>query len=174
MIENHARKRPEPLITALEDRHATAVRQLYKKSVGENKAGFIQDLSFHGDIIDQAKKIEQQGGVFWVVLLERQLVGFGALKPTDTPGVVELCKLHVSSDVQSKGIGKSLSLALIDHARDSGAREVSLHVTVSQTAALALYRKLGFQKTGQEVFETRLGDAGQKQIFDTVFMTLAL
>jgi ribosomal protein S18 acetylase RimI-like enzyme len=46
-----------------------------------------------------------------------------------------------------RGIGEQLTRALLDRAREAGAREMLLEVIVENEPAIALYDKLGFRKT---------------------------
>ena len=54
----------------------------------------------------------------------------------------------VRSGLRRRGVGAALLLACIDWARGRGAREVVLHVFPHNEAAVALYRKLGFEERG--------------------------
>jgi ribosomal protein S18 acetylase RimI-like enzyme len=58
---------------------------------------------------------------------------------------------------------------LISHARVLDYKILELHVTVTQTAALGLYKRLGFVETRREVFTHTDGTS-----YDTVFMDLVL
>ena len=58
---------------------------------------------------------------------------------------VELAKLGVTPEAQSRGVGRRLCEAVIDFARRSGAARVVLTSNHKLTAALRLYRALGFR-----------------------------
>jgi hypothetical protein len=45
------------------------------------------------------------------------------------------------------GVGQLLARSLLDRARDAGAHEMALEVIVENAAAVALYEKLGFERT---------------------------
>jgi len=149
-----------------------AVRRIYAESVAANPQGFVQDMSFHGDIMTQAADMTAEGGVFLVALLEDTPIGIGGLKPQKEYGIYELCKLHVLGTYHGKGYGKMLSWGLIDAARAKGADAVTLHVTATQEAAIGLYEHIGFERTDRKTYEVQLGNMIQS--FDTVFMRLAL
>jgi GNAT superfamily N-acetyltransferase len=53
----------------------------------------------------------------------------------------------VVRDRRGSGIGESLTRALLDQAREAGAREMVLEVIVENAPAIALYEKLGFTRT---------------------------
>jgi ribosomal protein S18 acetylase RimI-like enzyme len=58
--------------------------------------------------------------------------------------------LYVAEAARGAGLGRALTEAVIDRARERGCRRVELDVNTENTAALALYRSLGFEtgKTG--------------------------
>jgi ribosomal protein S18 acetylase RimI-like enzyme len=58
--------------------------------------------------------------------------------------------LYVRADARGKGLGRALTEAVLERARDRGCRRVELDVNSENPPALALYRSLGFEtgKTG--------------------------
>ncbi|WP_248360267.1 GNAT family N-acetyltransferase [Anaeromyxobacter oryzae] len=54
----------------------------------------------------------------------------------------------VAAGARRRGVGEALLLGALDWARAAGAAEVVLHVFPHNTAALALYRKHGFEDRG--------------------------
>jgi ribosomal-protein-alanine N-acetyltransferase len=77
----------------------------------------------------------------------------------------------VRSDRRGEGIGDALVLACVAWAEGRGAREVVLHVFPHNTAAIALYRKHGFEERGllRGAYPRRSGER-----WDAIRMTLAL
>jgi ribosomal protein S18 acetylase RimI-like enzyme len=148
-----------------------AIERLYARSVKSNPDGFIQDLSYHGRLTSKVRPWREDGGEFFVANLNGSLAGFGALARRSTV-MGELCKLHVGEEFQGRGIGRLLSMALISHARMRGFAEVSLHVTATQSPAVALYRRLGFQETGREL--VTIDVFGKSATFDTIYMIYPL
>ncbi|MBI1363717.1 MAG: GNAT family N-acetyltransferase [Proteobacteria bacterium] len=144
---------------------------LYAFSVANNPQGFIQKLSFHGDIVETAQNWVTAGGDMQVAKLGGTLVGMGALRPVDGTRV-ELCKLHLHPDHHGKGLGKTMSLHLLTRARELGFKVVELHVTETQQAAIGLYRRLGFTETKRDVWTTEID--GQALSFPTLYMEKAL
>jgi len=145
--------------------------QLYRDSIKGNPRGFIQDLTFHGCLTDKIPAWQRAGGDVLVASFGDKLVGLGALAP-QTPRSAELCKLHVDSEWQGWGIGRLIATELVERARGIGFSEVQLHVTATQTVAIALYRSLGFQERGRKLFTATV--LGAPVSFDTIYMNLAL
>jgi ribosomal-protein-alanine N-acetyltransferase len=61
---------------------------------------------------------------------------------------VQINNVAVHPDVRGKGVGEALLRFVIEKVRDKGATFISLEVRMSNTAAQALYRKLGFDVLG--------------------------
>lgn len=57
--------------------------------------------------------------------------------------------MWVTLDRRRAGVGAALASAVIDWAREWGARRVVLGVADGNTAATALFRSLGFVETGK-------------------------
>jgi ribosomal protein S18 acetylase RimI-like enzyme len=147
------------------------VRDLYHRSIASNQKGFIQDPAFHGCLIEKMQHWRRAGGEMLVAVAGGGLTGFGGLAPQEG-GRAELCKLHVDSKWQGQGIGRLLATGLIRHAFKTGFSEIELHVTATQTAAIALYRRLGFRETQRNLFTTRV--FGEPVSFETVYMSFAI
>jgi GNAT superfamily N-acetyltransferase len=84
------------------------------------------------------------GGQIFFALAGQDVVGTcAALRVSAT--VVELAKLAVSPSAQNRGVGRRLCEAVIELARRSGASRVVLTSNQRLTAAMRLYRALGFR-----------------------------
>ncbi len=62
---------------------------------------------------------------------------------------VEITAMWVAPGARRRGAGAALLDALAEWARSRGARSATLFVAVTNEAALALYRKAGFEPTGE-------------------------
>jgi ribosomal protein S18 acetylase RimI-like enzyme len=145
--------------------------QLYRESIKCNPRGFIQDLTFHGCLTDKIPAWRRAGGDFLVASFGDKLVGLGGLAPRN-PQSAELCKLHVDSEWQGRGIGRLIAMELVECARRLRFSEVQLHVTATQTVAIALYRRLGFREIDRKLFTATV--LGAPASFDTIYMKLGL
>lgn len=65
------------------------------------------------------------------------------------PGGATLVGMWVDPAARRQGLGRALVEAVVAWARARGATQVDLHVTESNGAALALYRRCGFELTGE-------------------------
>ncbi|GAB3191142.1 mycothiol synthase [Nesterenkonia suensis] len=80
-----------------------------------------------------------------------ELLGFHWTKvhPGEAGGAEPLGEVYVVGvvpDAQGRGLGYSLTLAGIDHLRSQGLGAIMLYVDSDNTAAVELYRKLGFTR----------------------------
>ena len=148
-----------------------ALCELYRESIKCNPRGFIQDLTFHGCLMDRIMACRRTGGDFLVASCGDKLVGLGGLAP-QSPRSAELCKLHVDSVWQGRGIGRLIAMELVEGARRLGFSEIQLHVTATQTVAIALYSSLGFRQIDRRLFTATV--FGAPASFDTIYMHLVL
>jgi len=57
----------------------------------------------------------------------------------------EIISLAVASTWRQKGIGKALTSFLINHFKESGIKEIFLHVRIKNKVAVSFYQKFGFK-----------------------------
>jgi mycothiol synthase len=89
-------------------------------------------------------------GFFLAVDAADRLLGFHWTKVH--PGDVgEVYVVGVDPDAQGGGLGKALTLAGLDHLRGAGLSEVILYVEADNTAAVSVYRGLGFDRSSADV-----------------------
>lgn len=64
-------------------------------------------------------------------------------------GEAHVLNLCVAERLRRQGVGRSMLLSLLIHARDRGIRDAFLEVRRSNRAAIALYHEIGFECVGQ-------------------------
>lgn len=66
---------------------------------------------------------------------------------------VELQRLYIALGAHGKGLGKALSLAADERAREQGFKTIWLGVWEENHKAQAFYRKMGYERIGEHVFD---------------------
>lgn len=105
-------------------------------------------------IRDWLETITSAGSLTMVAEHEGDVVGHGMLVP-DGEGAYELA-LFVLQDYQGAGIGTELLRTLLGLGRKRGVERVWLSVERWNDAAIAVYEKVGFERTGSASFEIEM------------------
>ncbi|KAF4548664.1 Hypothetical protein D9617_26g078770 [Elsinoe fawcettii] len=66
---------------------------------------------------------------------------------------VEMLRFYVHTDYHGQGVGKALATELENIARAEGMKHIWLGVWENNHKAQAVYKKMGFKKVGQHVFD---------------------
>ena len=79
--------------------------------------------------------------------------------------------VYLRAEMRGKGIGRSMMKALLERAgKIDGLEQIVLSATTTQTAAIALYRSLGFTSFGCETKALKIGG----RYIDEDYMVLRL
>jgi ribosomal protein S18 acetylase RimI-like enzyme len=141
---------------------------LYMRSLNENRAGFIQPSSHASwdGLKGFCDDLQLNAGCMLGLFYRDRLIGCGGLRrETEKENAVELCKLHLAAEYQGQGLGRYMLARLIEKAQILSYQNIFLHVTVTQTAAINLYRTTGFIETHRAVYHAVDGST-----YDTIYM----
>ncbi len=89
--------------------------------------------------------ILNKGGCIIIALHEGEPIGTCALIKVDDK-MYELAKMAVSPKAKGRGIGYLLGVAIIEKAKEMGAKKLVLECNTILKPAISLYHKLGFKK----------------------------
>ena len=76
----------------------------------------------------------------------KEVVGFGGYQ--NIVGEAHIMTVAIKENRRNRGYGKILLSVMFDHIRKSGINAVTLEVRESNAAAISLYEKMGFEKSG--------------------------
>ncbi len=96
-------------------------------------------------ILSSPEEIIKNGGEIFFALYNDEIAGTCAAIKTDKK-TFELAKMAVTEKFQGKQIGKKLALTVIGFAVSKNAKSIFLETSNKLTAALNLYKKLGFEQ----------------------------
>ena len=116
------------------------------------------------DLSDMASVYLNPGGQFWVVVLDRAIVGMVAVEVVDRDrGVMELRRMSVAPIMKKRGLGSRLVRLVENYAAQHGSRELRLSTGSIMWPARALYTRNGFEayKVESKTSEA-MRDAGQE------------
>ena len=89
--------------------------------------------------------VAAQAGALYVAYLYDDIAGScQVLRMFDEPGFFYMLGFYVRPHRQGRGVGKALALAIAQELQDKGGEGIVLTVAPNNTAALALYRGIGF------------------------------
>ncbi|XP_077884030.1 N-acetyltransferase 8F1-like [Ictidomys tridecemlineatus] len=111
-------------------------------------------MYLQADLVDITKSyLSAHGSCFWVAESGGQVAGIVGALPVENapPGRKQLQLFHLSVALEHRGegLGKALVMTVLQFARAQGYSEVVLDTSIVQQAALTLYLRMGFQKTGE-------------------------
>jgi ribosomal protein S18 acetylase RimI-like enzyme len=83
----------------------------------------------------------------------------------NVPGRIELQRLYVDNTLHGTGAGRLLMDSAMQLARDLGFQAVWLGVWEENWRAMAFYKKFGFERVGEHIFEL-----GVEKQLDYIFL----
>jgi ribosomal protein S18 acetylase RimI-like enzyme len=106
-----------------------------------------------------AAELAERDVTYFVAEIEGMLIGYAKLKQNsreegvmgDNP--IELCRLYNLQEFIGKGVGKALMLKCLEFAEANRHDTIWLGVWEDNTSAINFYRRFGFEKCGEHVFQ---------------------
>jgi GNAT superfamily N-acetyltransferase len=92
-------------------------------------------------------------------------LGCVGLRPLPPKGCCEMKRLFVLTSARGLGLGRAMAEAVVEAARSLGYQEVRLDTLPTMTAAISVYKQIGFEPTKPYYAPTPAG---------TIFMSLRL
>ena len=110
-------------------------------------AAELEKLCFSEPWSEKAILEEAERGFFIAAYIDGVFAGYAGM--TVVLDERDVCNIAAVPEFRGMGVGKALTNALIESARQTGASVVMLEVRKSNAAAIALYEKAGFTLVGQ-------------------------
>jgi ribosomal protein S18 acetylase RimI-like enzyme len=129
-------------VRAGNDDHLEIAKEMfteYARSL-EFSLGF-QD--FEQELSDISAHYGPPHGCILLALCDRKPAGCVALRKLEE-GVCEMKRLYVRPEYRGSGIGKTLSVKIIDEGKSLGYEKMRLDTLASMKEAISIYRDLGF------------------------------
>lgn len=132
------------IITDFSPQYKQAFKQLNEEWISKY---FVMEEADYKALDNPESYILNKGGCIIMAFYNNEPVGTCALiKMDDEKYDFELAKMAVSPNIQGKGIGKKLMQAVVDKAKNKGAKWLYLESNTILTPAITLYEKTGFVK----------------------------
>ncbi|OXA88921.1 bifunctional helix-turn-helix transcriptional regulator/GNAT family N-acetyltransferase [Flavobacterium hercynium] len=144
MEEKKLREGQEVKIVAYEPKYKDAFKNLNEEWISKY---FEMEETDYKALDNPKEYILDKGGKILVALYQNEPVGVCALiKMHNSAFDFEMAKMAVSPKAQGKSIGWLLGQAIIETARELGAKKIYLESNTILKPAINLYYKMGFEK----------------------------
>jgi L-amino acid N-acyltransferase YncA len=113
----------------------------------ENRLSFRRDMTIREVVEERIREMDEGDVKRLVAVADETIVADGALEFSNFGWERHLAELRlfVASPYQRKGLGMLMAGALYDLAGSAGIEEIVVKMMATQTAALRIFRKLGFR-----------------------------
>ena len=132
------------LIQVESEEHLDCIRELFKEY--EKSLGF--DLDFQNFEKESAKlpgEYAAPDGCLLLTFYGKNIAGCAGLRKLEQ-GICEMKRMYVRPNFRGKGIGRVMSVRIIEIARGIGYERMRLDTIDTMRTAISLYKSLGFEK----------------------------
>lgn len=140
LVDGHCGDTPQELV--IREVRATDLAQLLK----------LENASFNSDQLTRRRFqfwIKASHGIFLVACQGEQLLAYGLVIMRKGTRLARLYSIAVSHAARGMGLGRKLLLALEEQALDKGKLFMRLEVAENNSAAISLYKSLGYWVFGR-------------------------
>lgn len=124
------------------DEQIDKIRQLFKEY--ERSLGFeLHFQDFDKEFTNLPGEYALPDGCLLLTTYKGKIAGCVALKKIDEQ-ICEMKRMYVRPEYRRKGIGRAMAVRIIEFARSHGYEYMRLDTIDTMTAAISLYRSLGF------------------------------
>lgn len=106
--------------------------------------GFPYNYELDYDLDDPDKYYKKQGGIFYLLLDNKSLIGTVAIRNLGNRKG-ELKRLYLKKEFRGKGLGSKLLNRVLDFCRKNDFAKIVLDTNKKQTSAQKLYKRNGFK-----------------------------
>lgn len=139
---------PFQIIPARCERELDAVRDLFA-SYAASLPVDLDYQDFGSEVADLPGKYAPPEGELLVAwdAVDRPVACIG-LRPLDNSGTCEMKRLYVVPEARSFGLGKTLTQAVLEAARERGYSALRLDTLATMVTAAGIYERMGFSRIG--------------------------
>ncbi|WP_068545242.1 GNAT family N-acetyltransferase [Thalassotalea crassostreae] len=139
--------------------------QHYTPIIGREQVLYMLDKFHTATAVNE--QIHEQNFQYYLIQYQGNNVGYLAIQQRKQE--LFLSKIYLLSSMRGKGIGKQAMEFIKEQAKSLNCEAISLTVNKHNTDTIAAYKKIGFVKTGEAVF-----DIGNSFVMDDYLMSLSL
>ena len=132
------------LIQVESEEHLDCIRELFKEY--EKSLGFDLDFQdFEKELAKLPGEYAAPDGCLLLAFYGKNFAGCAGLRRLEQ-GICEMKRMYVRPNFRGKGIGRVMSVRIIEIARAIGYERMRLDTIDTMRTAISLYKSLGFKK----------------------------
>ena len=135
------------LIRTIQPSDNPFLSKIIKETLAEFGANHSRTVYYDATTDALYDLFRKEGSVYFVALINGQIVGGGGTYPTDglSPDTCELVKMYLLPQARGTGLGRTLIEKSLAFAKETGYKNVYLESMPELKKALHIYAKFGFE-----------------------------